>query len=352
MKKYFLITLVLMAFATAASAQNKRIAILETIDKEDKVPYAVEVMVRSNLTKVISNTEGYEGYDRVNISQIMDEHEFERTGLVNEDQIRQLGEISGADYLLVSEAVKFDESNIFITAKILNVESAKTEGSENALMGMTAQDIQDGCESLANRLLGLPDPTMYNQANSSNTNTQSVQPSVQQPEEKPIEEPLVAENIKIENPRIFSEQIQNNGYITRKGKTYYQDGNDISKDYYVNLLETSCPQAYSSYNKGRTTMIFGWIILGAGVGVAAAFSGRLSTSATYYGNTLVSSETHFNYTGPIIGGALVACSIPLIISGTNRKNNAYKIYNQYCVQSSASLSFGPTANGIGICLSF
>lgn len=141
-----------------ASAQIKRIAILETIDKEDKVPYAIEVMVRSNLTKVISNTPGYEGYDRVNISQIMDEHDFERTGLVNEEQIRRLGEISGADYILVSEAVKFDESNIFVTAKILNVESAKTESSENALMGMTAQDIQHGCESLANRLLGIPDP--------------------------------------------------------------------------------------------------------------------------------------------------------------------------------------------------
>ena len=157
MKKALSVLFALIIGLTA-SAQIKRIAILETIDKEDKVPYAIEVMVRSNLTKVISNTPGYEGYDRVNISQIMDEHDFERTGLVNEEQIRRLGEISGADYILVSEAVKFDESNIFVTAKILNVESAKTESSENALMGMTAQDIQHGCESLANRLLGIPDP--------------------------------------------------------------------------------------------------------------------------------------------------------------------------------------------------
>lgn len=157
-KKRFIVLSMALVMALAASAQIKRVAILETIDKENKVPYAIEVMVRSNLTKVISNTAGYEGYDRVNISQIMDEHDFERTGLVNEEQIRRLGEISGADYILVSEAVKFDESNIFVTAKILNVESAKTESSENALMGMSAPDIQHGCESLANRLLGLSDP--------------------------------------------------------------------------------------------------------------------------------------------------------------------------------------------------
>lgn len=163
--KRILLLLTFMLVLFPGLAQIKRIAILETIDKENSVPYAIEVMVRSNLTKVISNTAGYEGYDRVNISEIMDEHDFERTGLVNEDQIRRLGEISGADFILVSEAVKFDESNVFITAKILNVESAKTESSENALMGMTAQDIQHGCESLANRLLGIPDPY----AQSSNT---------------------------------------------------------------------------------------------------------------------------------------------------------------------------------------
>ena len=329
MKKHFLITLVLMAFAMAATAQTKRIAILETIDKEDKVPYAVEVMVRSNLTKVISNTEGYEGYDRVNISQIMDEHDFERTGLVNEEQIRRLGEIAGADYLLISEAVKFDESNIFVTAKILNVESAKTEGSENALMGMTAQDIQHGCESLANRLLGLPDPTTQNHANSPNTSTQPVQPNAQQPEEKPIEEPLAAESIKVEIPRIIPEQIQNNGFITKQGKKYFQNGESISKDYYVNLLKTNCPQANSSYKKGRNTMIIGLIVLGAGVGVAAAYpsSSYSYTSTTYYGNTPVSSysESYFDYTGVIIGGAMVACSIPIIIITLKRKWYAYGI---------------------------
>lgn len=191
MKKTLLL-LFAVIFGWSVSAQTKRIAILETIDKENTVSYAVEVMVRSNLTKVISNTPGYEGYDRVNISQIMDEHDFERTGLVSEEQIRQLGVISGADYLLVSEAVKVDESNIFVTAKILNVETAKTESSENALMGVAAQDIQHGCESLANRLLGMPDP--YLQANLGADKPAQVEQKPQQEVAKPHsveEKPIV-----------------------------------------------------------------------------------------------------------------------------------------------------------------
>lgn len=190
-KKSFFTLVIALMMSFAASAQIKRVAILETIDKEDKVPYAVEVMVRSNLNKVISNTAGYEGYDRVNISEIMDEHDFERTGLVNEEQIKQLGEMSGADFILVSEAVKFDESNIYVTAKILNVETAKTESAENELMGMSAHDIQHGCESLANRLLGYPDP--YAQEKDA--------PLAQKkPVEKPVETP--AEVVKPAEPKV------------------------------------------------------------------------------------------------------------------------------------------------------
>lgn len=162
MNKQILIFLLLAVFSMTTMAQNKRIAILETIDKEDKVSYAIEVMVRSNLTKVISKAEGYEGYDRVNISEIMDEHDFERTGLVSEEQIRQLGAISGVDFILVSEVAKLDESNIIVTAKKLNVISAKIEGSENELMGTTPQEMQHGCESLANRLLGFPASVVQN----------------------------------------------------------------------------------------------------------------------------------------------------------------------------------------------
>lgn len=152
MKNRIVLLIAFLATIATVSAQNKKVAILETIDKEDNVPYAIEVMVRSNLTKVISSTPGFEGYDRVDMSQIMGEQNFQRTGMVNEDQIKRLGEISGADFILVSEVVKADEANIFVTAKILNVETARTEASDNVLMGIRAQELQRGCEDLAQKL--------------------------------------------------------------------------------------------------------------------------------------------------------------------------------------------------------
>lgn len=158
--KRFLIFIALITLSTFAIAQNtKKVAILETIDTNGDISMGVKLMVQSNLKKSISNAPGYEGYDRVNMSQIIGEQEFQRTGLVNEEQIKRLGEVAGCDYIIVSKVAKVDETSIFVTAEILNVETAQTIRADNALMTTTGADIQHGCESLANRLLGMEAPT-------------------------------------------------------------------------------------------------------------------------------------------------------------------------------------------------
>ncbi len=152
--KHFIIILFLV-IPVALSAQVKKIAILETVDKSGTISYVHKLMLRSNLAKAIAKAPGYEAYDRTDMDAIMGEQNFQRTGMVSEDQIKRLGEMTGAQYILVAEAAKVDDNNMFITAKILNVETAKTEISDNVLMSTTPSDIQNGCESLANKLLGI-----------------------------------------------------------------------------------------------------------------------------------------------------------------------------------------------------
>ena len=127
------------------------------------------------------------------MAQITGEQKFQRTGLVSDAQIKKVGELTGAQYILVAEAVKVDEQNMFITAKILNVETAKMEVTDNCLMGITPSDIQHGCESLANKLLGIS-PSTHSQKNPSSSNEQSKflsffkrpQPTEQAAQAKPI----------------------------------------------------------------------------------------------------------------------------------------------------------------------
>lgn len=147
--------LILLAVSMTAMAQNKKVAILETVDREGNVPYGVKLQLRSNLTYAISNTTGYEGYDRVDMSQIMGEQDFQRTGFVSDDQIRQLGEMTGASSILVAEVAIFDNQNIILTAKILNVETAGVENStEPIIVSTDPESLQKATKKLASKLLG------------------------------------------------------------------------------------------------------------------------------------------------------------------------------------------------------
>ncbi len=133
----------------------KKVAILETVDKTGQVSYAHKLMLRTSLAKAITEAEGYEGYDRTDLDALLGEQTFQRTGMVTSDQIKRVGELTGAQYVLVAEAVMVDSATIFASAKIIDVETAQTIKAETQLMSATPQDIQVGCTSLAGNLLGI-----------------------------------------------------------------------------------------------------------------------------------------------------------------------------------------------------
>lgn len=53
------------------AAQVQKVAILEPVDKEGNISYGIKLMLRSNLSKAVANTPGYEVYDRSDIDAVM-----------------------------------------------------------------------------------------------------------------------------------------------------------------------------------------------------------------------------------------------------------------------------------------
>ena len=151
MKKVLLFLAVTM-IAFTAMAQEK-VAILEVVDKTGEVNYGVKLLLRSSLTTAISNTPGYEGYDRVDVASILGEHEFQRTGVVNDNQIKKLGKAAGARYVMVAEAAKYDEERIIITAKLLDVETFGVKSNAVQISGTSADDMKKSSELLAKNLI-------------------------------------------------------------------------------------------------------------------------------------------------------------------------------------------------------
>lgn len=146
--------LFLLFVPTCLWAQTtKTVAILEVVDKKSNVDDGVKLLVRGSLTYAISNMSGYEAFTRVDMKSIMDEQAFQRTGNVSDAQIKQLGKMTGASYVLVPEVAKFGDAYVTITAQILDVESAGVKASADPqISSIDPVKMREACIQIARTL--------------------------------------------------------------------------------------------------------------------------------------------------------------------------------------------------------
>ena len=160
MKRLLTIFLSLCCLSAIAQTEIKKVAILETVDKMGNVPYGVLLQVRSSLTYAISSNAGYEGYDRVDMAAITGEQNFQRTGMVSDEQIKRLGEMTGAAYVLIAEAALYDDQNIIIAAKILDVETGGVMSSTPPVVApKDPMKMAEACIRCSQTLVGGKMPT-------------------------------------------------------------------------------------------------------------------------------------------------------------------------------------------------
>ena len=321
-KKLFAILMI--ALSVSAVAQTKKVAILETVDRDNKLTYGVRLMVRSNLAEAVATTKGYEAYDRTNLDKILDEQTFQRTGYVSDEQIREIGKMTGVQYILVAEASKVDEAHVFVTAKILDVVTARTENISSQLLGISAEQIQKGCQTLASKLL-----------------------------------------VVNEEPSEASVEIVSTAQIERVSKNEYKLGSIwmTQKEYYQFINNRDrCVPAYQQFQKGLKLEEYGkWTtIAGSGVvlvGTLTLAIGMPVNENGYYGYYgWVPNGTYYSciIAGSVLMGvgAVVAVSGGILWGvGISKKNNAYKAYNQHCAEP-LTLNFQYTGNGLGLALNF
>lgn len=175
LRRFLFVVILLIVGCVVSSAQEvKKIAILETVDKEDNVKYGVELTVRAQMTKAITEIDGYEAFDRVSLSQLMGEHNFQRTGYVSDEQIKALGEATGAAYVLILEVAYVDEVTIILTSQIIDIESTKVMQVAIEQSATDGTSILKACRALTRQLL-LSD-TSPSKSNAGNS-TYAQQPS-------------------------------------------------------------------------------------------------------------------------------------------------------------------------------
>lgn len=176
MKKLLLILLSVLSLTAFAQNDVKRVAILETVDRVGDVSLGVKNLLRQSITFGINRIPGYEGYNRVDMTQINSEHNFQRTGYVSDADIKKLGVMTGAAYVLIAEATTYDAEHILVFANLVDVESGRiTNSSIPKVAGIAPDKMYADCAEVAKSLLGIsssrtsPSPS----SNSYNSNSYS-----------------------------------------------------------------------------------------------------------------------------------------------------------------------------------
>ena len=229
---------ILLLISGMVSAQVKRVAILEPIDKEGNIEYNNLVILRANLSKAVINTPGYEAYDRTDIDAIMREHTFQRTGFVSTEQIKKVGEMTGANYVLVAEVVKSGANKLFVNAKLLDVETAQILITDN--MEINIDHMQKGCDVLAKKMFPSREHVSYDKQ-----------------EQSHVEGPLLVRNSKMDRDAL--------------GLGEYSLGDvQMNEKEMLGFLRNNSYEVYRRYLKGETCVKVGWCFMGVGIASAVA----------------------------------------------------------------------------------
>jgi formylglycine-generating enzyme required for sulfatase activity len=113
-------------------------------------------MVRGELRKAITNQNGYKAFTRTDIDRLMKEHGFQNSGMVSDDQRKQLGKMSGADYICVSTLTK-SNTQFYLEAYLIEVETGEISNPATQygmLKDGTYANLFQLCQDLAQELIG------------------------------------------------------------------------------------------------------------------------------------------------------------------------------------------------------
>ena len=120
-------------------------------------------------------------------------------------------------------------------------------------------------------------------------------------------------------------------------RNYYYEGRFYHRSQMGDLLKNTCDVAYKQYRKGKTLGYVGWGLLAGGIALDAAGVSLMMYGEYYSGEALLA-----------LGSAATLASIPTIIIGQYKVNNAYKKYNK----QNLSLNLGLNPTGVGLALQF
>ncbi|MDR2234340.1 MAG: CsgG/HfaB family protein [Tannerella sp.] len=167
-----LFTSILISYCfLVAGQEDRKVAVFDPAGSIDKTLLEI---VREEISSAVVNTEGYTVLERQLLNKVMEENEFQASGLVSDTQVSNIGRLMGADYVFVS-TVSILGNNYYISCKMIEVATARIDKQFTGTTTDGMNDIPQTVLYVVKRLFGenVKQPVVRRQR----------EPSQQQPEE-------------------------------------------------------------------------------------------------------------------------------------------------------------------------
>ncbi|UCD90362.1 MAG: hypothetical protein JSW04_02685 [Desulfobacterales bacterium] len=122
-------------------------AVVEFTERGDLGIKDAGAIIAEWMTTSLDETGAFEVYERLSLAKLMEEHQLEMSGLMDDDTIAEIGRIHGVQAIITGSVLKFGDI-ISVTAKVIDVETAKIVDSADVKV-KDVNAISSEIESLA-----------------------------------------------------------------------------------------------------------------------------------------------------------------------------------------------------------
>ena len=232
----------LLFIAVSAFAQNERkVAVFDPIGTVDKVLLEV---VREEISSVVVNRSGYTVLERQLTNKVLEENKFQESGLVDNEQVSEIGRLVGADYVFVT-TISALGTNFYISCKMIEVATARIDKQFTGTSTDGMNDIPQTTQYIVRRLFG---------------------EDVRQPVANRTQPSTTQKDAPVANRQSNVLNEYSYGFLTAKGKNVFSSstGKALNHDEMRALLVNTDALYY--YNKGVKKRKNGNIMIAIGCG--------------------------------------------------------------------------------------
>ena len=156
MKK--ILTILFCLLGMMASAEEIKMALLQPrVAEGSEACLPIELnMVRGELRKAFGWQSDFQVLTRTDVDAMLREHGFQSSGMVDDEQRKQVGIMTGAQYICVSTITKY-QSQLYIEAYLVNIETGQMTNPATQFAKIVGGDystLQTPCNELAREMLG------------------------------------------------------------------------------------------------------------------------------------------------------------------------------------------------------